>query len=110
MTPVLWWNYPALANSAVLLGLTVATYLRPPLPRADTTKAATGGGLLTVFAVGCPICNKLVVIAVGATGALRWFAPLQPLLAAVSLVLLSAALWSRLGSEAACPVDAPEAP
>jgi hypothetical protein len=110
MTPVLWWNYPVLAISAVLLGLTVATYLRPPLPGADTTKAATGGGLLTVFAVGCPICNKPVVFAVGATGALRWFAPLQPLLAATSLVLLSAALWTRLGGEAACRIAAPEAP
>ena len=85
MTPVLWWNYPVLAASAVLLGLTAATYLRPPVPGTDTTRTATGGGLLVLFAVGCPICNKLVVIAVGATGALRWFAPVQPLLAAASL-------------------------
>jgi hypothetical protein len=110
MTPVLWWNYPVLAVSAVLLGLTAATYLRPPTPEADTTRQATGGGLLALFAVGCPICNKLVVFAVGATGALRWFAPVQPVLAAISLVLLSAALWTRLGGEAACRVAAPEAP
>jgi hypothetical protein len=107
MTPVLWWNFPVLAVSAVLLGLTAATYLRPPLPGADTSRAATGGGLLALFAIGCPICNKLVVIAVGATGALQWFAPVQPLLAVASLAVLGAALWTRLGGEVACRAAAP---
>jgi hypothetical protein len=82
-------------------------HLRPPVPGADTAKTATGGGpVRRRLSLG----NKLVVIAVGATGALRWFAPVQPLLAAVSLVLLSAALWIRLGGEAACRVAAPQAP
>jgi len=43
-----------------------------------------------------------VVVAVGATGALQWFAPDQPVLAIASLAMLAAALWTRLGTEVAC--------
>src|SRR6266508_4940619 len=67
MTPVLWWNYPVLAASAILLGLTAATYLRRLIPEGErSAKVATGGGLLSLFAIGCPVCNKLVVLAIGA--------------------------------------------
>ncbi len=114
MTPVLWWNYPVLGASATLLGLTAASYLRQPTPDGGpSARVATGGGLLSVFAVGCPICNKLVVFAIGATGALRWFAPVQPLLAVASLAMLGAALWVRLGGEVACstgPAALPSTP
>jgi len=103
MTPVRWWNSPVLAGSATLLGLTAATYLRQLVPAGErSAKVATGGGLLSLFAIGCPVCNKLVVLAIGASGALRWFAPVQPVLATVSLAMLGAALWTRLGSEVAC--------
>ena len=103
MTPVRWWNYPVLAGSAVLLGLTAATYLRPLVQQGERSgTVATGGGLLSLFAIGCPVCNKLVILAIGAGGALRWFAPVQPVLAAGSLVMLGVALWTRLGTEVAC--------
>jgi hypothetical protein len=106
MTPVLWWNAPVLAVSALLLGLMAATYLRAPQPSGDgMATAATGGGLASVFAIGCPVCNKLVVLAIGATGALRWFAPLQPLLAVVAVGILGGTLWKRLGAEVACPTE-----
>jgi hypothetical protein len=111
MTPVRWWNYPVLAASAILLGLTAATYLRPLVQEGEHSgKVATGGGLLSLFAVGCPVCNKLVVLAIGATGALRWFAPLQPVLAIASLAMLGAALWVRLGTEVACRTPDPTRP
>jgi hypothetical protein len=103
MTPVLWWNYPVLAISAILLGLTAATYLRSLIREGERSgTVATGGGLLSLFAIGCPVCNKLVVLAIGASGALRWFAPVQPILAVASLAVLAAALWTRLGTEVAC--------
>jgi hypothetical protein len=46
--------------------------------------------------VGCPVCNKLVVLLLGAGGALSYFAPLQPVLGMVSLALLAYALCTRL--------------
>jgi hypothetical protein len=106
MTPVLWWNYPVWAASAVLGGLVVATYIRRP---GDTTArnglgSASGGGLLAAFAVGCPICNKLVVATLGVSGALTIWAPLQPALGALSVVGLAWALRRRLTNQYACPV------
>ncbi|MFE9650389.1 hypothetical protein ACFYO0_41110 [Streptomyces sp. NPDC006365] len=112
MTPVLWWNYPVWLVSSVLEGLLVATYVRigpaeapeAALPERPRTARALGAGLLSVFAVGCPICNKLVVLAIGVSGALSYFAPLQPVLAAVSVALLVHVLVRRLRTANVCPV------
>jgi hypothetical protein len=107
--PVTWWSYPTLAVTAVLGGLLAATYVRgssSPAPPADEIDAPTrnGGiaGLLSFFAVGCPVCNKLVIVALGATGARQWFEPVQPLLAVGSVVLLAWALRARLRSADIC--------
>ena len=64
------------------------------------------GGFLTFLAVGCPVCNKLALLALGYTGAIQWFAPVQPWLAAGAVVLLGWALMRRLAFADACPVPA----
>lgn len=104
MTPVLWWNYVVWAVTAALGGLVVATYIRRPHDRAprNGAAAASGGGLLTAFAVGCPVCNKLVVATLGVSGAMTVWAPLQPVLAVLSIVGLGWALRRRLQNEYAC--------
>jgi hypothetical protein len=43
----------------------------------------------------CPICNKLVVLALGVSGALSYFAPIQPVLGLASVALLIYALLLR---------------
>ena len=58
-----------------------------------------------VFAVGCPVCNKLVALALGAGGALTYFGPTQPVLGLLSVGLLLYALRERLAREESCPVD-----
>lgn len=111
MTPVLWWNYPVWMVSAVLTGALVASYVRDPampVPVSQSGKTILGSGL-SLFAVGCPICNKLVVMAIGVSGALTWFAPLQPVLALGSLALLSYALWERRRTATACRVGSLQA-
>lgn len=107
MTPVLWWNYGVWATTAALGGLVVATYIRRPGDRTprNGVAAASGGGLLAAFAVGCPICNKLVVAALGVSGALSIWAPLQPVIAIASMAALGWALRSRLRNEYACSID-----
>jgi hypothetical protein len=106
--PVTWWSVPVLVVTSVLAGLLLATYVRTggaeePVDRP--ARAGGIGGLLAFFAVGCPVCNKLVVIALGTTGAMELFAPLQPLLAIASVALLAVALRRRLAGEQACPVS-----
>ena len=104
MTPVLWWNYPVWGLSASLSGALAATYVRDssvPVPATEGGKTLVGT-TLSLFAVGCPICNKLVVLALGVSGALSWFAPIQPFLALGSLGLLGYALWARRRTAVAC--------
>ncbi len=104
MTPVLWWNYPVWALSAVMTGALAATYVRNPAVPVPPTQGGKTllGSMLSLFAVGCPICNKLVVMALGVSGALTWFAPVQPFLATASLGLLAYALWARRRAAIAC--------
>ncbi|MBS3940173.1 MAG: hypothetical protein KG028_04355 [Actinobacteria bacterium] len=106
MTPVLWWNWPVLVATSVLAGLLLATYVRQPSTEGTDRPARRGGiaGALAYFAVGCPVCNKLVVVALGTSGAMSWFAPLQPVLAVLSIALLAVALRARLRNEASCAV------
>lgn len=106
MTPVLWWNYPVWAVTAVLSGLVWATYVRTPDSSAAPSRFNLGGGLVSLLAVGCPVCNKVVVLAVGVSGALSVWAPLQPVLAVLSLVLLVWALRRRLTGEQRCSLPA----
>ncbi len=108
-TPVEPWAVPVLAMTAVLSGLLFATYFQVgetgdvgDLDRPG--RFGSLGGLLSFFAVGCPICNKLVVVALGTSGALTWFAPVQPYLGLVALGLLVWALRVRLRGEVACAV------
>jgi hypothetical protein len=41
----------------------------------------------------------------GSSGAIRWFAPVQPFLALAGIGLLGYALRRRLAGERACPID-----
>ncbi|MFF6975442.1 hypothetical protein [Streptomyces tsukubensis] len=127
MTPVLWWNYPVWIVSSVLMGLLAATYTAGPgrarkgagAPGASGADPARPGprgaraiaaGVLSVLAVGCPVCNKLVVLALGMSGAMSYWAPAQPVLAIASVALLAHALAGRLRTADACPVPTGRAP
>jgi hypothetical protein len=105
MTPVEWWNYPVWLGSAVLVGLLAATYVTGSGAGCSSGSRgkALGGGLLSVFAIGCPICNKLVVMALGVSGALAYFTPIQPILGILSIGLLLYTLHMRLSTEQSCP-------
>lgn len=108
------WAWPALLVSSALAGLLTGTYVAAVQPATTSTeRRGLVGGLLTYFAVGCPVCNKLVLLALGATGAMRWFAPVQPFLQVAAVALLAWALQQRLRGERFCrttftPPTAPE--
>jgi len=114
--------------SGLLMGLLAGTYLAPPRPALVALPAPAGagsagvgtgasvsrtstlgyaGGLAAFLAIGCPVCNKIALVLLGASGALSIWAPLQPLVGLASLVLLAAALAWRLRMRTrgnACPV------
>jgi hypothetical protein len=67
-------------------------------------KVGGAGALFSFLAVGCPVCNKLVLVALGYSGAIQYFAPVQPYLAAAGILLLAYALRKRLIGESLCQV------
>lgn len=107
--PPTWWAWPSLVVSSVLGGLLVATYVAAP-DQPDAAAPRRGGWVgasLTYFAVGCPVCNKLVLLALGSAGAITWFEPVQPVLQILAIALLGWALRSRLLGELSCPTTTP---
>jgi hypothetical protein len=54
----------------------------------------TVGGMAAFLAIGCPTCNKIALVLLGAGGATTVFGGLQPFIGAASLVLLAlTAVW-----------------
>ena len=102
--PTTWWAWPALIVTGILSGLLTATYVRGSSTTERASRTGLAGGVLSYLAVGCPVCNKLALLALGYTGALTWFAPAQPWLAVAGIALLGYALRARLLGEVTCPV------
>jgi hypothetical protein len=91
--PVRAWELPVLIATALL---TAAWFgIDKPRQVERTGTPAAFAVVLTFFAVGCPVCNKLVLLALGTSGALGLWAPIQPILAGVSLTMLAAAVIFR---------------
>lgn len=101
------WSVPVLALTSVFAGLLLATYVRTEnyLPEEKSLKVGGIGSLLSFFAIGCPVCNKLVLIALGTSGAMSYFAPIQPFLAVFGVAFLMYAFRKRVLNESACSVD-----
>lgn len=109
------WSYPVWILTSVLMGLLVATYVKPrrstgeivddaPPVSDKGSRFGMAGTALAWFAIGCPVCNKIVLLLIGASGAMTWFAPVQPFLAALALVLTTIALGVRLRGQVSCPL------
>lgn len=103
MTPVVWWDYALWAVAAILAGLASGGLVGRRLAFGRGESCVVGGGLLTGLAIGCPICNKLVIAVLGVSGALSYFAPLQPLLGLLSILLLAASLVVQSRSRGVVP-------
>ena len=106
MTPARPLDYLFLVAAAPLVGLTGAIALRQ---RDGKERSSAVAGLATALAVGCPVCNKVVVSLIGVSGALGIWAPLQPALGAAALVLLAYTLRMQLTRSAPqCRLQATE--
>lgn len=112
---VTWWSYPVVITTGVLGALLVGTYVRNDelSPARDeqverSSRFGLVGAALSFFAIGCPVCNKLVLLALGASGAMTWFAPFQPVLAIGSVILMAIAVRMRLRNQVACAVPSGE--
>lgn len=105
MTPVRAEDYVFVVATSILIGLIAATFVVPQAP-ASCTNRTVAGGVLSLLAVGCPICNHVVVALVGISGALTYWAPLQPLLGLTAVSILTWTLQRRLRQVAVQPAVA----
>ena len=99
-------DYVILAITAALIGVIFA--IRPDLSDESVRQEARtlGGGFVSLLAVGCPVCNQVVVALVGTSGALSWWAPVQPIVGVLAIGLLLWTLRMRLRTYdlASCPI------
>ncbi len=99
-------DFVILVGTSMLIGLILA--IRPPrTDEAERQETRTMvGGFVSFLAVGCPVCNQVVVALVGTSGALGWWAPVQPVvgLAAIGLLLYTLRLRLTTYRLAACPL------
>lgn len=105
-------NYFFWIGTSLVSGALLATYVLPKPKEGGIGigGAGLGSGMLGLLAVGCPICNKLVIALLGVSGALNYFAPIQPLLGGLGLLLATSALLLRIrGARRACAVPVPSA-
>ena len=89
----------------VLPGQTAPAAVRPDDERTTWLGGVASFGAF--LAIGCPVCNKLALLLLGTSGALSIWAPIQPVLGAASLALLTATVVWRLrlrASGATCAV------
>ncbi len=91
MTDVRDQDYVIWAATAVLTGLIAGTFAAANIPGHAGKLVA--GGVFADLAVGCPVCNKVVVLLIGTSGALTFFDPLQLWIGVGSLGLLG---WTLL--------------
>ena len=102
-------DYVILAVTALLIGLIFA--IRPEADQQAVEaqeRTTVWGGFVSFLAVGCPVCNQAVVALVGTSGALSWWAPVQPVVGLFAVALLVYTLRKRLRTYdlAACSVPA----
>jgi len=101
MTPPRAFDYPVLAVTSALVGLTISLGTSTTADLAN--RRALAGGATAYVAVGCPLCNRVVVALLGSAGALGVFAPIQPALGVLAVVVAAFGLRRRLTSGACEP-------
>ncbi|MGM1060884.1 hypothetical protein [Saccharothrix sp. Mg75] len=107
MTPVRWWELPVMVCIAALTAMWAG--LRPQRAESVGSARTWGSSLLGALAVGCPVCNKVVIALLGTSSALAVWAPLQPLLAVASLIILATAVAARWRLRDCAPQTCPPA-
>ena len=95
MTPTRPLDIVFLIVTSLLTAALAGTWAYPTAC-AYTDRRVGLGGFLSLLAIGCPVCNKIVVLLLGFSGALTFFAPVQPLLGLASIALLAYVLRTRV--------------
>lgn len=99
-------DYVILTITAGLIGLILAIRPGDEAAAEAQERKTVWSGFVGFLAVGCPVCNQAVVALVGTSGALSWWAPVQPVVGLLAIGLLLWTLHQRLETYqlTACPI------
>ncbi|MEK6826680.1 MAG: hypothetical protein AABX90_03555 [Nanoarchaeota archaeon] len=95
MTPIYWYDYIFLVLTSALIGIYVGFWYYTKKTTSKCRYGAVGGTAGGLFSFGCPICNKLLVLLLGFTGVMTYFAPLQPILGIASISVLGFVVYKQ---------------
>ncbi len=96
MTPPRSLDYVfLLVNSALLAAYIGLYYYEKHTSSKRSDSFATGGSLFNILAVGCPICNKLLVALLGFSAVLTYIEPARAWFGLLSTALVSVALVAK---------------
>ena len=91
MTPVGNWEIALLAMLSILIGIYVM--IRRPY---CSDKALGAGGVIGCLGIGCPICNKILLLAFGSELLLTYFEPIRLYVALLGVLIIIRAIMSEL--------------
>ncbi|MBR9706674.1 hypothetical protein GOV14_06585 [Candidatus Pacearchaeota archaeon] len=96
MTPITYLDYIFLVLTSVLLGTYVSfhMYLKKHMNKKCTV-SAYGGGIFGFLGFGCSICNKILVLLLGAAGVLTYIEPYRPFIGSAGVGLMLYAVYSK---------------
>lgn len=96
MISATFYDYIFLVLSSILLGAYIGVHLYKKKVAKTCDATIVTGGIGSILAFGCPICNQLLVVLFGTTALLAYLEPYRPVLGALSVSLLVAALFWRI--------------
>jgi hypothetical protein len=99
-------DYVIWVITSLLIGLIFAIRVDSEVDETRTV----WGGFMSFLAIGCPVCNQAVVALAGTSGALSWWAPVQPVVGLLAVAILLYALKQRLATYALTSCALPSTP
>ena len=96
-------DYVFLLLNSALIGAYIGVHTYEKHERSKKGDAmATTGGIANILAVGCPICNKVLVALLGASAVMVYVEPIRVWLGIFSAGFVGVALWFKIRSVRTC--------
>ena len=103
MIPARTSDYVFLFLNSGLIGTYIGLHSYEKHERSKKGDAlATTGSIANIFAVGCPICNKVLVALLGASAVMAYFEPMRIWLGLFSAGVIGSALWFKIKNVKSC--------
>lgn len=102
MTPTAGFEIAILSVQSILAGLYIGIEAPP-----CASRTAGAGSILGFLGVACPVCNKLLVLAVGPALLLQYFEPVRLYVGLLGVALIAYAVWRKASGIGCKPVASP---